>query len=165
VVSAVPGSPFRQWISSGWDRVSGSGPLTVEEEAPGSAETGLRAEGGETGAGIEVAAGEVELRIHDCPEGAEVRVVLVEGDVAAIYGPEGTHFRTEAGRIEAIAPPGGVRVEVPRRAERVSVFVNGEAYFLKSGDRLEILGPVRDSAATEIRFLSGGPAPPNGRPR
>ncbi|MFC1659834.1 anti-sigma factor family protein [Gemmatimonadota bacterium] len=163
-VSALPGSPVRRWISSGWDRLSGGGAVALEETDP-SATNRERSPDVEAGAGIGVAGGEVELRILDLPARAEVRVLLVDGDMAGIYGPEGTHFRTEAGRLEAVAPLGGLRVEVPRSAARASVFVNGELYFLKTGDRLEILGPVQDSAAAEIRFLTGASPGSNGETR
>ena len=104
----------------------------------------------------------MELQIRDLPQGAEVRVILVDGDRAAIFGPEGTHFLTEAGRIEALAPAGGIRVELPREASTATVVVNGEVYLRKIGERLEILGPVQDSAAAEIRFRGPSPTPPGG---
>jgi hypothetical protein len=162
--SALPGSPVRQWIASGWDRLTRGGDLSVEEVGPepfGPESASVPGEG-EAGAGIGTADGEIELRVLDLPEGAEVRVLLVDGDHAGIYGPPGTHFRTEAGRIEAVAPSGSVRVELQRGARSAQVIVHGELYLRKIGDRLEILGPVRDSAAAEIRFQPGAARNPNG---
>jgi len=162
--SALPGSPVRQWITSGWDQLTQVRDLSLEEAGPDPSgpETAFVPGEEEAGAGIGTADGEVELRVLDLPEGAEVRVLLVDGDHAGIYGPPGTHFRTEAGRIEAVAPSGGVRIELPRGARRARVIVNGELYLRKIGDRLEILGPVRDSAAAEIRFQPGAVRSPNG---
>lgn len=150
--SALPGSPVRQWISSGWDRIAGRGTsqeraiLPVEDPVPS-----LTSE--EAGAGIGVAGGVVELRVEGLPEGEEITVLLVDGDQAGIFGPPSTRFRTEEGKVEAFATEGGIRVELPRSARRATVIVNGAPYLRKSGDSLEILGPVKDSAAAEIRFL------------
>jgi hypothetical protein len=162
--SALPGSPVRQWISSGWDRIMGSGSPEEGALAPMEAPPpALTSE--EAGAGIGVAGGVVELRVDGLPEGEEVTVLLVDGDQAGIFGPASTRFRTEEGRVEAIATEGGIRIELPRGVRRATVVVNGVPYLRKSGDSLEILGPVRDSASSEIRFLGrAAPEAGGGRP-
>jgi hypothetical protein len=163
-VSALPGSPVRQWILAGWERVThGNAPSADEPQATPSGSEGASAGSGEeSGAGIPTAGGVVEILISDLPANAEVRVLLVDGDNARIYGPPGTHFRTETGRVEAVAPRGAVRVELPHRARVARVIVNGELYLRKNGEQLEILGPVRDSAAAEIRFHPQTREDPNG---
>jgi hypothetical protein len=152
--SALPGSPVREWISSGWDRITGGSALeegvTPPEDSPIPSPASE-----EAGAGIGVSGGIVELRVEGLPEGEEITVLLVEGDQAGIYGPASTRFRTEDGRVEAFVTEGGIRVELPRAVNRATVVVNGIPYLRKSGDSLEILGPVKDSAAAEIRFRGG----------
>lgn len=152
--SALPGSPVRHWISSGWNRITGRN--APEQSTTPPAESPLPSLASEeAGAGIGVPGGVVELRVEGLPEGEEITVLLVEGDQAGIYGPATTRFRTEEGKIEAFVAEGGIRVELPRAVNRATVVVNGIPYLRKSGDNLEILGPVKDSASAEIRFLSG----------
>lgn len=158
LASALPGSPVRRWIEAGWER-------WVTEEAGEATPPGVEApeirvpppaEGkGEVGAGVGVVEGGVDVVIRGLPRGADVRIVLVRGTRARVYGPRGTRFRTEEGRIEAISPGGTVRVELPEAASRSRVTVNGEVYLRKTGDHLEVLGPVRTRGEAEIRFRSG----------
>jgi hypothetical protein len=115
---------------------------------PSSPETGTRIVPGENG---------VELGLYDLPEDAEIRVLWVEGEQAGIFAEEGTRFRTEAGRLEAHSPPGGVRVEIPSSLGRVLLTLDGNILLRKSGPDVEILGTVQRQTPREIVFGPGSP--------
>ena len=159
--TALPGSPVRRWVVQGWHALTGSDPITspVEDRtgtggdqdalAPG---TGLP----ETGASISASAQGVEIWIHDLPTEADLRVIWVDGDEAWIYAGEGTRFNRIGGRLEAFAPPGAVRVELPRNLRQVVVGLDGSVLLRKSGDDVEILAPTQERTPTEILFDAPG---------
>jgi hypothetical protein len=159
--SALPGSPVRGWLVQGWDAVagSGSGPagegfgVPLDPEALPTPEPVERAE-----IGASILAGEegVELWIRGLPAGADLRVVWVDGNMAGIFAGEGTRFRTEPGRLEAEAPPGAVRVEIPRTLGRVVVGVDGRVLVRVSGDEVDILGPIQRRTPMEVLLRPGG---------
>ena len=167
--TALPGSPARRWMAQGWDQLRG-GPVQDAEESAATQEvrggqdeptTSTPAGLAETGASIPSSEEGVELWVQDLSEGAEVRVVWVEGDQAGIFGQEGTLYRREANRLEAQGPPGSVRIEIPRSFSGTVIGVNGRIILRKSGESLEVLGPVLSRTESEIRF---GPFPPSGEP-
>jgi hypothetical protein len=117
----------------------------------------------ETGAGIAAASEEVEVWIHGLSSAAELRVVWTEGEEVWVFAGEGTRFNRDSGRLEAFAPPGVVRVEIPRTLQRVVVRLDGSVLLRKSGEGLEILSPVQRRTPAEIVFDTPGPS--NDRPR
>jgi hypothetical protein len=146
---ALPGSPLREWLARTWETASGPGKAAPEASpAPAGATTAPEM----VGATIPATSDGIELTVLGLPEGSSVRVVLVEGDRAGIFAGEGTRFRSEARRLVASEPPGDITMEIPRGATLVSVVVNGELYLRKTGEGLELLGPVRNRTPTEIRF-------------
>jgi hypothetical protein len=160
-VTALPGSPVRRWMAQGWDTLTesfrtGNGQdnpqgTSGDPTAP-SPETRVP----ETGASIPALSQGVEIWIHDLPSEAELRVVWVDGDEAWIYAGEGTRFSREAGRLEAFGPPGAVRVEIPRNLRQLLVGLDGNVLLRKSGDEVEILGPVQQRTPSEILFETPG---------
>jgi hypothetical protein len=167
VASALPGSPVRRWIAGSWEA------LTHPADPPGGQERLQQRSRSdspaalpgidETGAGLSVEDGTVEIWIHHLPEEAELRVLWVEGQEAWVYAGESTRFNRSEGRLEAFDPPGAVRVEIPRNAGRVTLGLDGEIILSKVGDELEIRGPVRQRTPSEIRFApSGVPNDPEG---
>ena len=164
--AALPGSPVRDWLVGGWESLTSGGDpspasLPGEEEAPGGGEISGGAE--TVGATLRAVEGRIELHVRDLPSEASVTILLVPGDQAGIFAEEGTRFRSERGRLEAVAPPGDVTVEVPSGASQVLVIVNGDIFLRKTDQGMELFGPVRTRTPTEIRF---GPssAPSNGPP-
>jgi hypothetical protein len=159
--SALPGSPVREWLAQGWEAVSGSGPgpadagsgMPVDLETVTAPEPVDRAE---IGASILADNQGVELWISGLPAGADLRVVWVDGNMAGIFAGEGTRFRTEPGRLEAEAPPGAVRVEIPRSLRRVVVGVDGRVLVRVSGDEVDILGPIQRRTPMEVLLRPGG---------
>ncbi len=153
--AAVPGSPVREWIARGWGAVRAPGTPAVLEGTPGAPEGAVAAPEVqpfpfETGATLLPEAGGVELWIHEVPPGTEVTVLLSEEGQAGIFAGTGTRYRTEAGKLEAWAPPGAVRVELPRDLPRAVVGVNGVVVLRQAGAQREIMGVVVRQGAGEI---------------
>ena len=117
----------------------------------------------ETGAGIPVTAGAVEIWIHGLPREAGLRVLWTDSEEAWIYAGEGTRFNSTDGRLEASDPPGAVRVEIPSNLEEVVVGLDGAVLLRKSGGELEILAPVEERTPSEVRFVGRG-STNDGRP-
>jgi len=160
--SALPGSPVRRWIQDGWAALSGSpapAPLPVERPGGEGELAGSGPEGGETGAGIPLEAGAVEVRIHGLPAEAGLAVQWIDGPEAWIYAGEGTRFSSVEGRLEAYDPPGDVRVVIPLAAQEVTLFLDGSLLLRKTGGEMEVLGPVQERTPSEIRFQA--PEGPN----
>ena len=152
--AALPGSPVREWVEESWVRwrgeaASGEG---AEGVSPGEGRQAPGGERDEVGAGVALVDGRVEVTVQDLPSEAQVNVLLVEGTRAAIFGPQGTRFRTEAGRIQAVGPRGDVRIELPRSAARARLVVNGQTYLTMTDGRVEITGPVERRGEAGIWF-------------
>ncbi|MGW8266741.1 MAG: hypothetical protein ACWGSQ_10255 [Longimicrobiales bacterium] len=158
--AALPGSPVRRWVARGWEAVSRpEEPASFPEQG---LEAGVATEGTPedpriVGATVPLGPGGLELDLRNLGPDASLRILFVEGTQAGIFAGEGTQFRSETGRLVASNPPGDVTVEVPLRAPRVLVTVNGETYLRKTERGLELLGPVRSRTPTEVRF---GPSEP-----
>ena len=112
----------------------------------------------ETGAGVHLEAGRIEIRIQGLGADAELRVQWVEGEEAWVYAGEGTRFSSVVGRLDAFDPPGDTRVVIPGDSREVSLYLNGRLLLRKSGAELEVLGPVEERTPSEILFgpSSGG---------
>jgi len=144
-------------MAQGWKALTDSaqtGPGQEDPRQPGGDQEALPPEAGipETGAGIPTSTLGVEIWIHGLPPQAERRIVWIDGDEAWIYAGEGTRFNRAAGRLEAFAPPGSVRVEIPRNLGQVVVRLNGNILLRKSGPDVEIMGPVQQRSPSEIVF-------------
>jgi hypothetical protein len=144
-------------MTQGWHAFVGSaGTTTVPGSPEGTPETPglLSPEQGapETGAGVSVLVEGPEIWIHDLPAQAGLRVLWTDGEEAWVYAGEGTRFNSVDGRLEAFAPPGAVRVEIPRALQNVVLGLDGEVLLRKAGGELEILAPVRERSPSEIRF-------------
>jgi hypothetical protein len=152
-LTALPSSPVRLWWSG-----RGGASLDVEEE-PASEAIRLSeplSEGELVGATLLGTGQEVNLVLVGVAEGAEIRVLFVEGEAAGVFAEEGTHFRTEDGTLEAANPPGAVRVELPRDPIPLTLRVNGRILLRRTPEGLEIMGPVRSRSSDEILFIQGG---------
>jgi len=162
--SALPGSPVRGWLAQGWNALTGNG-------APeGAAQDGIQPGEGDSAGLPDPSAQEtwarmvpggdgVEIGLFDLHDNAEIRVVWVEGEEVSVFAEEGTRFRTEAGRLEAHSPPGGVRVEIPNALTRVLLTLDGRTLLRKTGPEVEILDTVQSQSPREVVFGAG--LPPN----
>lgn len=152
-LSALPGSPVRSWVADQWGSSQAASPSeTLALTGPGN----QAAEADLAGATILPTADGMNLYIRGGSDGAEVIVRLVDGDQAGIFAGEGTRFRTEEGILEAVDPPGEVRVEIPRGITSVTLFVNGRVFLRQTSDGLEIQGPYETRTEDEIRFILPG---------
>ncbi len=159
-VSALPGSPVRRWMLGSWQALTGSGTTSVEapdvrqdaDQAPPDAAEQAR---GEAGASIAAGTGALEIWVHDLPAGATIRVQWVEGEEAGVYAGEGTRFRRGEARLEAFAPPGPVRVELPRTVSHALVGADGGVLLRVSDGQVDISGPVEGRTSSEIVFRPG----------
>lgn len=151
--AALPGSPLRRWAAQGWESISGSSaaPALPAEGDPSPSIEGSGSQG-VVGATLPVSGQEIEIRVEMPGGEGALWVILVEGTRAGIFAGEGTRFRTEEALLEARGARGEVRLEVPLGVSRVVVTVNGEVYLRKTGEELEILGPVTDRTPGEIHF-------------
>ena len=147
LAAGLPGSPVRAWLQ---ETLSPSEPTIAEGADESPPDAPRRTE--EVGIRVTPAEGAVLVAIAPLPPGSEVRVRLVDGPSAGVYGPTGTRFRTGEGRVDVLNPDQVIRVEVPRALTDATITVGGEVYLQKRGDRLEVPGPVSDSTGTEILF-------------
>ncbi|MBT8396958.1 MAG: hypothetical protein HKO65_20210 [Gemmatimonadetes bacterium] len=156
--SALPGSPVRRWLTEGWRGLTGS-PGRVEETLN---PVGIPSDRGEdqgapeTGAGIPIQEGRVEIWIHGLTHEAGLRVLWTDSEEVWIYAGEGTRFNSADNLIEAFDPPGTVRVEIPTDLNEVILGLDGIVLLKKSRGELEIRGPVEERSPTEIRFEGRG---------
>jgi hypothetical protein len=157
--SALPGSPVREWITLGWQALTGadqpSGELQDPDSPPGENLLFPGTSTPEIGTRMAPSGGGIELALHDLQEDAEIRVLWISGDQAGIYAGEGTRFRSEEGRLEAHSPPGGVRVEIPSSVSRVLLTVDGRTLLRKTDSGVEIVGSVQRQTPREVVFGPG----------
>jgi hypothetical protein len=163
-VSALPGSPVRRWLT---DMVQGPGASEREGSELGAplAPVEEMQEDLGPGAGIPAVDGSVEIWIHDLPDDSELRVRWTDGEEAWIFAGQETRFNLQDGKLEAFSPVGPVVVEIPRGLSRVVVGLDGRVLLQKSGEEIEILGPIQERTPFEILFEApGAPAPSPGDP-
>ena len=145
MATALPASPLRGWIGSGWDLAvelfrgaQGEpapplGPPAAEAPAQTPEPAGVR---------LEVGGGDLLVRLVDAAPGTELDVRLTDGFQAAVFAPPPAGFRTSEGRIEVTGGSGRVRVDLPRSVRAASIEVNGRISVRKVGDRLDATGSV-----------------------
>lgn len=137
--AAMPGSPLRQWVQAAWERRAelfggerqGQAPPAVAPEPAGVDATPVD--------------GRIHISLVDLPEGAEVRIRLVDSPVAWVEVPTGgdrpVRFVRGAGRVEVSGGGAGVvRVDLPRGVADARVEVDGELRVFKDGDTLRFAG-------------------------
>lgn len=143
-VSALPGSPVRQWIA-GPDDVDSTADLAgapeVQEAEP---------------AGVTVPVPDTGLRVLLSSLGplAELEVVWIGGAAARLEAPSGSRFTYAEGRVEALVAGGPVRIELPREGPPVSVEVDGAPYVSRAGEEVRVDGPVGERSDTRILFVA-----------
>jgi len=153
--AAIPGSPVRSWLGleTGAEVATEDNPSATAPtvEAPAPEEVGVRL--------AAAADGSLTVSITGLVPGAQVRVLLVDEEASGVFAAEGARFQTSAGRVEAVVPGSYVRIELSRTLAVAAVEVDGALYLRKTGERLELAGPLPDTADAEISFRVPGRRP------
>jgi anti-sigma factor RsiW len=136
--SALPGSPVREWLTRAWPGTPGP---VAPAAAPEALSGATPSETPEVAVFLTPNAGQVRVDLAGLPPGSVVRVEMVHGEAAAVFAPDGSRFETAPGRLHASIEGDRVRVEFPRGVPWAVLWVNGERYLTRSGDRLEVQGP------------------------
>ena len=146
--AAIPGSPVRSWLGGETGAEASAEDVRVPPApspvAPPPEEVGVRL--------AAAADGSLTVSVVGLAPGGQVRVRLVDEEVSGVFAAEGARFRTSAGRVEAVVPGSYVRIELSRALATAAVEVDGALYLRKTGERLELAGPVPDSTDAEISF-------------
>jgi hypothetical protein len=143
-VSALPGSPVRDWLST-----PGEIGHTVQEAAPAADQ-----EVGTSGVAVAVPIGGIRVLIHSLGPIDRLEVVWIDQATARVDAPAGSRFTYGEGRVEAMVAGGRVRVELPRAGETVSLEVDGRPYLARRGDDIEVTGPVGTQSEEGILFTA-----------
>lgn len=143
--SALPWSPVRSW----W-RTSAPEPSAVPARAE-PAQTVEGASGG--GIAVPVDDGRIAVIVRGAATGASLEVVWVDEPTATVSAPPGSDFTYAGGRAEVDAAAGPIRVELPRAVRLATLEVDGVVYLARSGERLDVAGPVVEWDESHIRFV------------
>lgn len=143
-VSALPGSPVRQWIT-GDDTGPAAAPavrVVPEQEAQSAGVT------------VPVANAGIRVLVSSLGPLDRLEVVWVDGGSARVDAPPGSRFSYAEGRVEALVAGGPVRIELPRSGASVTVEVDGVPYLTRTGDVVEVTGPVGERTDARILFVT-----------
>ena len=92
------------------------------------------------------------MLLQDIEPGTELDVLFVDGFQAAAFADQPARFRTADGLIEVTGGSGRVRIDIPRSVEVASIRVNGRMYMTRTGDELDVAGPIVTRTPDEIRM-------------
>ena len=142
-VSALPGSPVRQWISSPEGTVPAAGPeaASMQEAEPSAVTVPVESEG-------------LRVLVSSLGPLSELEVVWIGGAAARVEAPAGSRFTYASGRVEALVAGGPVRVELPRAGAPVSLEVDGVPYLTRADDEVRVEGPVGERSEQRILFVN-----------
>lgn len=142
-VSALPGSPVRQWIGDDTSPAADPAVRVVPEQEAQSA-----------GVTVPVASAGIRVLVSSLGPLDRLEVVWVDGGSARVDAPPGSRFSYAEGRIEALVAGGPVRIELPRSGASVTVEVDGVPYLTRTGDVVEVTGPVGERTDARILFVA-----------
>lgn len=138
-LSALPGSPVRDFISS----------RSLDPPAPSAL---MPAPIEPVGMRMSVQDGPVIVELDQVPPGTSIEVLLVPGSSVAVRAAPGSSFSSAQGRMQATIVGGPVTVEFPDAIDEVSLTVNGRTYLSrKDGNLLFGFAPEQDPEGT--RFI------------
>jgi len=156
VSAAIPGTPFREWIEDvlapepdtpELPEVVPEQPVIPTPVAPAAIQL--------TSIAIAPRDGHIAVRLRSLAPQVEIRLEVVDDARASVEFANDPDVRplTAAGRIEITnisrAP---VTVRIPRSAADATVEVNGQVWWQKQGDEIEILGPGRVRPGNAVLF-------------
>lgn len=143
-VSALPGSPVRQWIVG--DEVGQPADAEVREAPAQEAQS--------VGVTVPVASSGIRVIVSSLGPLDRLEVVWVDGGSARVDAPPGSRFSYAEDRVEALVAGGPVRIELPRSGASVTVEVDGMPYLTRTGDVVEVTGPVGERTDARILFVA-----------
>jgi hypothetical protein len=141
-VSALPGSPVRNWIA---------GPAEPVHMVPAAA-TETFQEAATSGVAVPVPAGGIRVVVTSLGPIGPLEVVWIDEATARVDAPAGSRFTYGEGRVEAMVAGGPVRIELPRAGATVAIEVDGQPYLTRSGGQLQVTGPVGERSEAGILF-------------
>jgi hypothetical protein len=147
VSALVPGSPLRRMLGGG--EVEEAPQEVVPTLAPPAAVQAERVPEMRVRAGASQGALRVALQLAS---GSELVVALVAGDSAAVVVPVDANVRGSEGLLEATAPTGPVRVDLPSGVPDVSLEVGGQVYLRVRGGLLDVIAPTTGRSDTQVSF-------------
>lgn len=142
-VSALPGSPVRQWIGDDTSPAANPAVRVAPEQEAQSA-----------GVTVPVASAGIRVLVSSLGPLDHLEVVWVDGGSARVDAPAGSRFSYAEGRVEALVAGGPVRIELPRSGASVTVEVDGVPYLTRTGDVVEVTGPVGQRSDARILFVA-----------
>lgn len=143
-VSAMPGSPVRQWIAN-VDTSPAEDPAVRVAPAQEAQAAGVT---------VPVASSGMRVLVSSLGPLDRLEVVWVDGGSARVDAPPGSRFSYAEGRVEALVAGGPVRVELPRSGASVTLEVDGVRYLTRTGDVVEVTGPVGERTDARILFIA-----------
>lgn len=153
--AGLPGSPVRGWLRLGWDRLAG-GPEPASVPTAAAPEAAAPALDAPAGIRIEPDLGRLRLVLRDVAGGTPVEVAFVASGSAGAFVTGEARFQAGEGRIDVTAPTGPVRLEVPATATELVLVVDGVTWLTRTGERVEVAGPVVERSEDGVRFVVGG---------
>jgi hypothetical protein len=150
---AIPGSPFRDWVSRSVAAVAeifGSG--TPDPAAVGQDDVGGDVAG--SGVFVEPLDGQVSISVHQPETGTLVRVTLTDETRASVRATGGS-YRVGPGSIEIVQPFGEMTIQLPGGISDARVEIDGHLVVRKRGEEI-FLTPAADSSTAQILLETGG---------
>ena len=140
-LSALPGSPLREFISGRESRAPAPSALapTVSVEP-----VGMR---------MLVEDGPVVVELEQVPSGTSIEIQWLSGPAVTVRAARGSSFASAEGLLRATITGGPVTIELPESASEVSLSVNGRTYMQRSSGSESVSGPVDKRGADRIRFI------------
>ena len=157
VSAAIPGSPVRRWAAALLLRAGvGDAPAPVQVVEPPAPTPGGTA--GQTASvstfGLPVQGGQVRVSVRSTDPEARivVRQVDGEGGIHSMSPSETLRYRTGPGYVEVFDVRAGVVIEIPKTLRAATVEVNGQVFWRKDVDGIEILQPAVQGSGDEAVF-------------
>jgi anti-sigma factor RsiW len=149
VSALVPGSPLNRILTGNPEPPPEVAPALTPRTRPPQMRPDdrvapLRVRAGQAGGSLRVS-----LRMTS---GSELLVLLVDGDSAAVLAPVDARLAGTDGLVEANAPTGPVRVELPRSVADVSLEVGGQLYLRVRSGALEVIAPTESRSESQVSF-------------
>lgn len=135
--SAMPGSPVREWLGIG-------APAEV------TAVAAVQPAAGPAGIEVPVSDQGITIALRGVPIGEEVEVVWIDEPLARISADDGSTYRIEDGRAEAVITGGPVSISLPRTGAAV-LEINGAVVLTRSDDAVSL--PMGSLSSDDDRIV------------